>query len=97
MAVAVIVLVTRSGYALRIELLTGKSLDGLQVTRVSLAEDEGGRGVVLGRVGNGVGLAGNDTAGRELVDLKSEGSSDEGCTGDDSLEETHVDGRVGFG
>lgn len=72
---------------------TGKSLNGVQVAGRTLAEDEGGGGVVLGGVGDGVGLASND-AGREGVDSQSGSSSDEGSAREDSLEETHIDGDV---
>jgi hypothetical protein len=74
-------------------MLTGDGLDGVQVSGHTLAEDEGGRGVVSGRVSDGVALASNDTLGREVVDLDGLGSdsSDEGRAGNDGLEEAHVD------
>ncbi len=75
---------------------TGKSSDGVKVGRLSLAEDEGGGGVVRRGVGDGVGLASNNTLGREVVDLEGSDGGNEGRGGKDGLEEAHVDGsRIG--
>ena len=71
---------------------TGKSGNGVEVSGLSLAEDEGGGGVVRGGVGNGVGLASNNTLSREVVDLEGSDGGSEGRGGKDGLEEAHGDG-----
>lgn len=71
---------------------TGKSADSVKVGRLSLAEDEGGGSVVRRGVGDGVGLASNNTLGREVVDLEGSDGGSEGRGGKDGLEEAHVDG-----
>lgn len=68
--------------------------DSVKVLRRTPAEDEGGRGLVLGGVGDGVGLASYNTAGWVVVDLNREGSGEEGSARKNDLEETHVDGVV---
>ena len=75
---------------------TCDGLESVKVARRTLTKDEGGRGVVLGGVGDSVGLASNDTLGWVVVDLKGEGSSNDGSARKDGLEETHVDGSVGL-
>lgn len=71
---------------------TGQSANGIKVGRLSLAEDEGG-GDIIGRgVGDGVGVASNDTLGREFVDLEGSDESSKGRGGKDSLEEAHGGG-----
>lgn len=77
------------------ELATGSSggqgTHGVEVGGETLAEDEGGRGVVRRGVGDLVGLAGLNTTSRVLVDLDGESSCDESSAGSDHLEETHFD------
>jgi hypothetical protein len=70
---------------------TGKSTDGAEVSGQTLAENEGGGGVVGRRVGDSVCLTGLDTTSGVLVDLESESSGDESSAGSDHLEETHFD------
>ena len=73
------------------------SADGgnsLKVGGGTLAKDEGGWGLILGRVGDSVGLSSYDTAGGVIVDLDGEGSGDEGSARNKDLEETHVDDSV---
>lgn len=68
---------------------TGQGANDIKVGGLSLAEDEGG-GDIIGRgVGDGVGVAGNDTLGREVVDLEGSDESSESRGGKDSLEEAH--------
>ena len=74
---------------------TGKSSDSVEVGRLALAEDKGGWDVVGGRVGDGVGLASNNTLGREAVDLKGGDGSSKGGDGDG--EEAHVERCLLFG
>lgn len=71
--------------------LTGQGANGLEISGETLAEDEGGGGVVRGGVGDGVGLTGLNTTRGVLVDLKGESSCDESSAGSDHLEETHLD------
>jgi hypothetical protein len=61
----------------------------LEVGGQTLAEDKGSW-LVLGRVGEGVGLASLDTVGVG-VDGDGEDGGDEGSARNDNLEETHVD------
>jgi hypothetical protein len=78
--------------------LTGKSSEDVQVSRGALTEDEGSWGVVGGRVGDGVGLARNNTACRVLVNGGDSGDKgDKGRARKDGLEEAHVDGSVFVG
>lgn len=76
-------------------ILTGEGGDGIEVGVFTLAENEGGRGVVGRGVGDLVGLASLDLGG-ELVDLNGQGSSNEGSAGEEGLEETHVDDLCGL-
>lgn len=71
---------------------TGQSANGVQVGRLSLTEDEGGRDIISGRVGDGVGGASNHTRSGVLVDLEGSNEGSESRRGDDSLEEAHVGG-----
>jgi hypothetical protein len=64
--------------------------NGLEVGGQTLAEEKGSW-LVLGRVGEGVGLASLDTAGGVGVDGDGEDGGDEGSARNDNLEETHVD------
>lgn len=73
------------------EQLTGQSANGAEISGQTLAEDEGGGGVVGGRVSNGVSLTSLDTTSGVVVDLKGESSGDESSAGGEDLEETHVD------
>jgi hypothetical protein len=68
---------------------TGQSSDGIEVSTITAAEDEGGGRVVGGRVLDGVRLAGL-SVGRCLVDLESEDGSKEGSARDERRDETHV-------
>lgn len=66
-----------------------------QVVGVTLAELDGGGSVVLGGVGDGVGLSRLEGLGH-VVELDGEDGRDEGGARDDNFEETHVDcGVVG--
>lgn len=73
--------------------------DGVEVAGRALAENELSWDLVLGRVSDSVCLASNNTRRRVLVDLDhlSVGSSDQGGTSKNGLEETHVDGNVDIG
>lgn len=68
--------------------------DGVESLGVTPAKDEGGWGLILGGVCDGVGLASLDTRGRVVVDLNSPGSRDEGSARKEDLEETHVGGSM---
>lgn len=70
---------------------TGQSTNGIEVGGLTLAKDVGGGSVGLGRVGDRVGLTGNDTTSGVGVDLEGESSGDESSAGGDDLEETHFD------
>lgn len=70
---------------------SGQSFDRSKVGRGTLAEYEGGRGVVLGRVGDGVGLTSLDRAGPG-VELNGQGRSDKGSARDNKVKEAHVGG-----
>lgn len=76
---------------------TGNGLNGVEISGLALAEDEGGGRVVRRRVGDGVRLAGNDTLGRELVDLEGGNESSESRGGEDGLEEAHGGGLLVVG
>lgn len=76
---------------------TGQSANGIKVGRQSLAEDEGGGDIIGRRVGDGVGVASNDTLGREVVDLEGGDESSKGRGRKDSLEEAHGGGLEGEG
>ena len=76
---------------------TGNGLNGVEISGLALAEDEGGGRVVRRRVGDGVRLAGNDTLGRELVDLEGGNESSERRGGEDGLEEAHGGGLLVVG
>lgn len=65
--------------------------DCVKSIRGTLAEDKGSW-LILGRVGDLVGLSSNDTAGWVGIDGDGEGRRDEGSARNDDLEETHVDG-----
>lgn len=69
--------------------------NSVEVGGDTTAEDEGGWGLVLGGVGDGVGLACLDTAGRIGVDGQGHGGRDKGSARDDDLEETHINGSGG--
>jgi hypothetical protein len=75
---------------------TGQGANGVEVGGETLAEDEGGRGVIRRGVGDSVGLASLNTTGGVLVDLDGESSCDEGSAGSEHLDETHVDVCWGF-
>lgn len=66
---------------------TGQGLEGGEVGRLSLAEDDGG-GSILGGVGDGDGLASLDALGPG-VELDGESSGDKGSARKNDLEETH--------
>ena len=68
-----------------------KFTNGVEGLGVSAAEDEG-RWLVLGRVGDGVGLASLNTTSGVSVDCDGEGSRDEGSARNNDVEETHVNG-----
>lgn len=70
---------------------TGQGTNGVEVGRSTLAEDEGGRGVVGRGVGDCVSLTSLNTTSGVLVDLNGESSCDESSAGSDHLEETHFD------
>jgi len=74
---------------------TGKSADSVKVGGGTLAEDEGGGGVIRRGVGDSVGLSSDNAISGEVVDLEGSGKGSEGRGGKDSLEEAHVDGCVG--
>lgn len=74
---------------------TGEGLEGVEVGGGSLAQDDGG-GSILGRVGQGDGLASLDRLGPR-VELDGESGGDEGSARENDLEETHVDCFCVFG
>jgi hypothetical protein len=67
--------------------------NGLQVGANAVAEREG-CWLVLGGVGDSVGLTGLNTSGRVGVDGDCESRGHEGSARKDGLEETHVDGSI---
>lgn len=70
---------------------TGEGANSVKVGGKTLAEEEGGGGVIGRGVGDSVGLTSLNTTSWVLVDLKGESSYDESSAGSDHLEETHVD------
>lgn len=66
----------------------GQGVEGVEVARGTLAEDDGGSGI-LGGVGESDGLAGLDRLGPG-VELNGESGRDEGSARQNKLEETHV-------
>lgn len=68
-----------------------KSGNGVQIVGRSLTEDDLGGHLVLGGVGDGVGLASLNTRLRVVIDGElGHGTSEEGSARKNSSEETHV-------
>lgn len=69
--------------------------DGVKVSSGAPTKDNSGGGLVLGRIGDGVGPSSLDTGLRVVIDLElSGGCSNQGRARENDLEETHVDEGV---